>query len=98
MELEIWSFIDGAFEETFLSDIGNAVEGLQRGELPVWRTFDEDAPACVLRWLRNDESHRVSMEVFGLDLARNDDDASASNENYRSRCWARSHAALAHLQ
>jgi len=68
MTLEIWSSIHGEFEEMFLSDIGSAVEGLQRGEWPVWRTFDEDASTYLLRWLGHDDSQRVSMEVFGLDL------------------------------
>lgn len=68
MTLEIWSYIDGEFEETFLSDVGGAVDRLQRGEWPVWPADDDDARTYLLRWLDADESRRVSIEAFGLDL------------------------------
>jgi hypothetical protein len=67
--LEIWSVIHGEFEDTFLSDIESAVEGLQRGEWPLWPTLDQDASTYQLRWLDIDESRRVFTEVFDLDLA-----------------------------
>ena len=68
MTLEIWSYIDGEFEDTFLSDVGGAVERLQRGEWPLWPTPEDDARTYLLVWLGIDESRRVSMEAFGLDL------------------------------
>jgi hypothetical protein len=69
MTLEIWSYIDGEFEDTFLSDVGGAVERLQRGEWPVWPTDDDDdARTYLLRWLDAEESRRVSREAFGLDV------------------------------
>lgn len=68
MTLEVWSHIDGEFDDTFLYDIGDAVERLQRGEWPVWPTRDDDARTYLLVWLGIDESRRVSMEAFGLDL------------------------------
>ena len=69
MTLEIWSSIDGEFEDTFLYDVGDAVERLQRGEWPVWPTDDDDeARTYLLRWLDADESGRVSRDAFGLDL------------------------------
>ena len=67
--LEMWSSIHGEFEDTFLSDIESAVEGLQRGEWPVWPTSDRDASTYLLRWLDIHEASRVSVEVFDLDLA-----------------------------
>lgn len=69
MTLEIWSYIDGEFEDTFLYDVGGAVERLQCGEWPVWPTDDDDdARTYLLRWLDADESGRVSRDAFGLDL------------------------------
>lgn len=68
MTLEIWSNIDGEFEDTFLPEVGGAVERLQRGEWPVWPTHDEDARTYLLQWLGIDESRQVSIAAFGLDL------------------------------
>ena len=70
LTLEVWSSIDGKFEDRFFyhsEEVDAAVNYLQRGE---WQPVGQHASSTyLLRWLDTDESHRVSAEVFGLDLA-----------------------------
>jgi hypothetical protein len=68
LTLEVWSSIDGEFDESFLvadEDVDAAVEGLRRGE---WQVGGAASTTYLLRWLDLDESRRVSVDVFGVDL------------------------------
>jgi hypothetical protein len=68
LTLEIWSYINGEFRESFLfedGDVDAAVEGLRRGE---WQADGTASTTYLLRWIDPDESCRVSADVFGVDL------------------------------
>jgi hypothetical protein len=68
LTLEVWSSIDGEFDESFLfavEDVDAAVENLRRGE---WQVGGTASTTYLLRWLDLDESRRVSADVFGVDL------------------------------
>jgi hypothetical protein len=67
--LELWSFIDGKWDESFLLDVDEvdaAVEDLERGQ---WQSFaSTGSTTLLLRWLGVDESSRVAADVFGVDF------------------------------
>jgi hypothetical protein len=59
LTLEVWSSIDGEFDESFLfadEDVDAAVEGLRRGE---WQMGGAASTTYLLRWLDLDESRRI---------------------------------------
>jgi hypothetical protein len=68
LTLEVWSSIDGEFDESLLfavEDVDAAVEGLRRGE---WQVGGTACTTYLLRWLDLDESRGVSADLFGVDL------------------------------
>jgi hypothetical protein len=68
LTLEVWSSIDGEFDESILvavEDVDAAVDGLRRDE---WQVGGTASTTYLLRWLDLDESRRVSADVFGVDL------------------------------
>jgi hypothetical protein len=50
-----------------MQQAGRAAEPSGHAE-PLWPTPEDDARTYLLVWLGIDESRRVSMEAFGLDL------------------------------